>query len=261
MVYDIASRRRSYVLPNRVVQGVTHVVMLDLVRSEFTEIYSIVSINCARVMRALRLKLLGLQRRPQSRQIYFVAAFCIGATSLAGNRYLHWKTMSNSVPLDAKLKAPRTPMQWDHSPSSIESITASSIDRSRALLDEVAALSPAECNFNTVFRRLADDETSLETITGPLQFYQYVSTDEGVRDAANAAEVRLNEFGIESSMRVDVFKALKAAKENIDKSGKKLGAEEERLVVKMLLDGKRNGLDLPEETRNELTQVRPCNRS
>lgn len=165
--------------------------------------------------------------------------------------------MSNTVPLDAKLKAPRTPTQWDHSPSSIQSITANSIDRSRALLDEVAALSPGKCDFDTVIRRIAYDETSLETVAGPLQFYQYVSANEEVRNAANAAEVRLNEFGIESSMRVDVFNALKAAKENIDKSGKKLSAEEKRLVEKMLLDGKRNGLDLPEETRSELTQVRP----
>ena len=208
-------------------------------------------------MRALRttyIKLLGVQR-PQSRQLYFTAALCIGAASFVGNRYLHWEAMSNA-PLDNKLKAPRTLWQWDHSPSSIESITTGSIDRSRAILDEVAALSPAECNFDNVFRRLADDETCLESVAAPLQFYQYVSTSEELRNAANAAEVRLNEFGIESAMRVDVFKALKAAQENIDKSGKKLSPEEQRLVEKMLLDGKRNGLDLPEETRNELTQVR-----
>jgi len=210
-------------------------------------------------MRALRadyLKFLNLGRSLQSRRFYFVAAFCIGTTSFAGNRYLHWKAMSHSAPLDPKLEAPRTPMQWDHSPSSIESITTNSIDRSRAILDEVAALPPAECNFENVFHRLADDEATLESVTGPLQFYQYVSTNEALRNAANAAEVRLNEFGIESSMRVDVFKALKAAKENIDKSGKKLSPGEGRLVEKMLLDGKRNGLDLPEETRNEVTQVR-----
>lgn len=167
--------------------------------------------------------------------------------------------MSNSAPLDSKLKAPRASLQWEHDATSIESITTTSIERSRKVLDEVAALPPAECNFETVFVRLAHDESVLETVTGPFLFYQYVSTSEALRNAANTAEVRLNEFGIESSMRADVFKALKVAKENIDKSGKKLTAEEERLVEKMLLDGKRNGLDLPEEIRNELTQVRSAN--
>lgn len=205
--------------------------------------------------RAVHQSFRALRRPVPPRRIYAVAAFCIGATSFAGNRYLHWNAAMTSSPLDAKLKAPRVPLQWEHDASSIESITTASIDHSRKVLDEVAALSPDQCNFDTVFVRLAHDESILETTTAPLLFYQYVSTSETLRNASNTAEVRLNEFGIESSMRVDVFKALKAAKENIDKSGKKLSAEEQRLVEKLLLDGKRNGLDLPEDTRTELTQV------
>lgn len=65
----------------------------------------------------------------------------------------------------------------------------------------------------------------------------------------------MNEFKIDSKMRVDVFKALRAAKENIDKGGNKLTSDEARLVEKTLLDGKRNGLDLPEETRAKVTEV------
>ena len=57
-------------------------------------------------------------------------------------------------------------------------------------------------------------------------------------------------------MRIDVFNAKTAAKKNIDASGAQLTTEQKRLVDKMLLDGKRAGLALPEEKRNELTDLK-----
>ena len=53
-------------------------------------------------------------------------------------------------------------------------------------------------------------------------------------------------------MRLDVFNAKIAAEKNIKASGEKLSKEEERLVEKMILDGKRSGLALPEKERTEL---------
>lgn len=57
-------------------------------------------------------------------------------------------------------------------------------------------------------------------------------------------------------MRIDVFKAKKAAKANIISSGTKLSDEDQRLVDKMILEGRRSGLDLPEDTREELTKLK-----
>jgi Zn-dependent oligopeptidase len=146
-------------------------------------------------------------------------------------------------------------MQWNHGAKDIESITSSSINNSRSIRDRIAALPVSQRNFSSVFLELAKEEAITENATGPLTFYQYVSTNEELRNAANTAEQRLNEYGIESSMRLDVFQALKDAKTHIDASGQKLAPEELRLVEKMLLDGKRNGLDLPEETREQLKIV------
>ena len=70
------------------------------------------------------------------------------------------------------------------------------------------------------------------------------------------AEILARDFGVEASMRIDVFRAKQAAEENIKKSGKKLTAEEQRLVEKMLLDGKRAGLALPDAEREELTKLK-----
>ena len=57
-------------------------------------------------------------------------------------------------------------------------------------------------------------------------------------------------------MRIDVFNAKTAAKKNIDASNAALTTEQKRLVDKMLLDGKRAGLALPEEKRKELTDLK-----
>ena len=83
-----------------------------------------------------------------------------------------------------------------------------------------------------------------------------MSTSKELRDASNEAEVLVRNYGVDASMRLDVFQAKIAAKKNIEASGKKLDAEEQRLVDKMLLDGKRAGLALPEAQRNELMKLK-----
>lgn len=92
-------------------------------------------------------------------------------------------------------------------------------------------------------------------ITDPLAFYQNVSPSKELRDASNDSEALVRDYGVESSMRLDVFKAKQAAEKNIKDSGVKLNPEEERLVEKMILDGKRAGLALPEKEREELMKL------
>jgi Zn-dependent oligopeptidase len=59
-------------------------------------------------------------------------------------------------------------------------------------------------------------------------------------------------------MRLDVFQAKVAAEKNIKDAGEweTLSPEERRLVEKMILDGKRAGLALPEKERNELMRLK-----
>jgi metallopeptidase MepB len=90
-------------------------------------------------------------------------------------------------------------------------------------------------------------------VTDPLSFYQNVSPSKELRDASNEAEQLVLDFGVESSMRVDVYNAKVAAQKNIEASGKKLSPEEQRLVEKMIQDGTRAGLGLPEADRERLT--------
>jgi Zn-dependent oligopeptidase len=67
----------------------------------------------------------------------------------------------------------------------------------------------------------------------------------------------VQDFDIEVSMRVDLFRAKTAAEATMKASGEwdTLGPEERRLVEKMILDGKRAGLMLPESEREELVNL------
>lgn len=89
-----------------------------------------------------------------------------------------------------------------------------------------------------------------------LGFYAQVHPDEAVRNAANEAEVLHRQYKVEADARVDVFRVKQAAVKSIEHSGEELGPEEKRLVEKSMLDGKQNGLDLDEEKRSELKELK-----
>lgn len=83
---------------------------------------------------------------------------------------------------------------------------------------------------------LADIDAQFDAVVEPLSFYQNVSPTKELRDASTEAESLVREFGVEASMRIDVFNAKIAAEKNIKDSGKwdKLTPEERRLVEKLV---------------------------
>ncbi|KAF8505246.1 metallopeptidase MepB [Hysterangium stoloniferum] len=162
-----------------------------------------------------------------------------------------FNTMSNP-----SLKAPQPPPSWIHTPEQVLSITKETIEATRELQTRVANLPKDARSFSSVFLALADAEAKIEAITEPLAFYQNVSPSKELRDASNEAESLVRDFGVESSMRVDVFEAIQGAAESMEKNKEVLSPESKRLVEKMLLDGKRAGLALPEEERKVLTDLK-----
>ena len=57
-----------------------------------------------------------------------------------------------------------------------------------------------------------------------------------MRDASNEAEVQIRNFGVESSMRLDVFQAKMNAEKNLKASGEydKLSSEDKKLIERMV---------------------------
>lgn len=152
-----------------------------------------------------------------------------------------------------RLTPPQSPIRWDHSAELIKSKTDEEIVINRKLHDTIAALKSEDCSFESVFQALAYGNNRLTEATSPLIFYSNVATDDAIRNASIAAEKDLDEFGVEIEMRVDVYKSLLNAQKNTDVQ--KLTPEQKRLVEKMLMDGKRAGLSLPDDQREKLTKA------
>ncbi|OAV92318.1 hypothetical protein PTTG_03918 [Puccinia triticina 1-1 BBBD Race 1] len=141
---------------------------------------------------------------------------------------------------------PQPPPQWKHSPEEIISLTKQAIQHSRDKLDQIAATTPEQANFNTVILPLADNDL-ITTTPECLTFYQYVSPEEELRKAATEADKLIQEYDLEVCSRMDIYHALLAAKKNINHHS--LDDESIRLIEKLSIERTRNGLHLDQDAR------------
>jgi metallopeptidase MepB len=88
---------------------------------------------------------------------------------------------------------------------------------------------------------MAHDDNKMAIESHIIGFYQAVSTDQKLRDASTEAERLLDDFGIESSMREDVYRLVDAT----FKAGEALDPESKRLLEKDHKSYIRNGLGVP----------------
>lgn len=88
-----------------------------------------------------------------------------------------------------------------------------------------------------------------------ITFYQFVSTDKEIRDASTKAEQILEEALIEQYSRIDVFRVYNKLWEQI-KNSTEVHPETLRFLEKTVKQYKRNGLDLPEDKREQIKKLK-----
>ena len=124
----------------------------------------------------------------------------------------------------------------------------------KAVYDAVAAVEPSNVTLaNTILPLLEVDRDSSGRGVA-LQLPAMVALDKGLRDAASDAEKLMDEFSVEMSMRKDVFDNILAFSKTDE--AKSLSAEYRRYIEKEVRDGKRNGLHLPADVREEIKSVK-----
>ncbi|TFK40594.1 hypothetical protein BDQ12DRAFT_721228, partial [Crucibulum laeve] len=101
------------------------------------------------------------------------------------------------------LTPPQQLPSWGHTAEDITHLTKEFTEKYRAVQDKISTLDPKDCNFQSVFLRLADAKIELDSVAEPLAFYQNVSPSKELRDASNEAKSLRRDFGVESSMRLD----------------------------------------------------------
>ncbi|KAK4226697.1 Saccharolysin [Podospora fimiseda] len=169
---------------------------------------------------------------------------------------------------------PQAPPLFTGTKESIVADSKALSDRTRSLLDKlVAEIKPSEnpgsATFESVLRPQLDDENESSLSARILGFYQYVSADSALRDASTEAEKIMDEFGIECSMREDVFRLVDAVYNNTGLAASKEkdpervidqavvesagleNVESARLLEKERKSYIKNGLGLPEGPKRD----------
>ncbi|MBW0518729.1 hypothetical protein O181_058444 [Austropuccinia psidii MF-1] len=155
---------------------------------------------------------------------------------------------SSSTPIP-----PQSPPIWDHTPEQIISITNQAINSSKQKLDKIANLSHHHCNFQSVVIPLAQNDL-ITILAETLTFYQYVSPNDSIRQAAIEADKLLQQHNLHLNSRVDLYNALLSAKENSNLES--LDHESRRLFDKLLIDRTQNGLHLHENDRKKFNELK-----
>ncbi|EJD41293.1 zincin [Auricularia subglabra TFB-10046 SS5] len=155
------------------------------------------------------------------------------------------------VALD-KHQPPQAVPNFRYTPESVKAAADDLLKSARATLGTIAALPAPERTFENVFGALAALEVDLLTRGETLEFLRDASPDADVRAASQAAVVAFDEFKIEREMRLDLFEAAKGALA----CATGLSPEDQRFAEKILLEGKRAGLDLPATQREELAKLK-----
>lgn len=174
-------------------------------------------------------------------------------------------TSTTKAPLhDAKFTPPQQAPSWDWDAKTLLSDTESLIANLTRSYDELAAIeSPTVDNFVKPFMY---EENRVASLSNQLSFLQHVSADQSVRDASVKATELLQNFDIESSMRVDLYNQFEKVWQLISDQGPKyesgvnpedkLEFELFKFVEKCRRDYRRAGMNLPEETRAKIKEVK-----
>ena len=137
---------------------------------------------------------------------------------------------------------PQAPPLFTGTPTSVIEDTKRLIELSRRVQDKIVTdLNEADASFQNVVLPMAHDENKMGLESHILGFYQSVSADQELRNSSTEADKLFDDFSIESSMREDVFKLVKAALQK----GEKLDAESQRLLEKDHKSYVRCGLEIP----------------
>lgn len=134
-------------------------------------------------------------------------------------------------------KPPQAPPKFTATPESLAADTKRMLDHSRALMDDIVAkVKPETASFKNVVLPMAHDENAMSLESHIVGFYQAVSTDVKLRDASTEAEKQMDDFGIEASMREDIFQLVDAAlnkAEDLDPESKRLLEKEHKSYIRM----------------------------
>ncbi|KAJ8293989.1 Thimet oligopeptidase [Rhodotorula toruloides] len=132
----------------------------------------------------------------------------------------------------------------------------STLADANSFLDSLVAVPKEQRTFESIVRPLAIKMGEVDREIEPGLFMQYVHPSKEIRDASVEADKKAQEWSLEMLTRLDIYEALLDAQAHTEKEGVKLNDEEKRLLERLVLERKRNGLGLSAEKRKEYLELK-----
>ncbi len=125
------------------------------------------------------------------------------------------------------------------------------VKRADDAIAKIVSIPDSQRTFDNTVGAYDDLDVRLQTDTAMSLFMMFVSPDADVRESARAADEFVTNWGIETSKREDLYKAIKAYAD----TNPKLEGEQKRLLEFMLRDYRRAGMMLPADKRERLKAI------
>lgn len=142
--------------------------------------------------------------------------------------------------------------QWEKTPAQIQATTETVISVGDARLDIIAGRKPEQMNFHNTIAALDYAYYPVVAASYRLNLIDETNTSKAVRDAAHEAIKRLQKWFVDTSFRQDVYQAVKS----VAATKPAVSGEDAKYLKTVLRDFRRNGMELPEEKRRQLQDLK-----
>ncbi len=149
-----------------------------------------------------------------------------------------------AVPFKSEIRVP----PFETTPQQIRDAATAAMAAGDAAIDRIAHQDPATATFESTFGAVDAFEADAGLVEGRLGFIQQTSTSKEIREAADEAGKKLQQWDIGVGFREDVYAALRAFASKTPA----LAGEDQRLLDFTLRDYRREGFELPVPARKEV---------
>src|SRR6058998_400695 len=162
------------------------------------------------------------------------------------------KTVDDFRAAAAKANAVLTIPDWEQTPATVEAAMKNAIAKVNASLDRIGAQDPGKVTFKSTVAALDDVTYEASLAANRATLIKETNTKPVMRTAAENAVKAFQDWVVGVDYRKDVYKAIKAFAD----THPKLTGEDEKLLKETLRDYRRAGLELPQDQRKEVEQLR-----
>lgn len=153
-----------------------------------------------------------------------------------------------ATPFRAEIRVP----PFETTPEAIRAAAAAGIAAGDAAIDRLVRQNPAAATFESTFGALDQLQSDADLVASRLRFIQESNLAQAVRDAAEEASKKLEDWSVGIEYREDLYAVLRAFAD----TRPVLTGEDRRLFDFTLRDYRRAGFELPPDERRKVEDLR-----